>query len=489
LLADALGEDAFRERVKIYATDVDEDALSGARAAIYKPKQLENLPGELRERYFEELNGDFVFRNEIRRAVIFGRNDLLQDPPISRVDFLVSRNTLMYFEPEAQQRILANYSFALHRRGFLMLGKAEALQSRTNLFEAFNLKHRVFVKNQSIDGDARLPRGGPRHDELPEPLPDGALREATFDQGPVAQLIVDKAGRVASVNYAARATFGLKTSDVGRPLQDLEISYRPVELRSLIEQVQNERRPTSAREVAWTPPDGQPRQLDVQLAPLIDAAGRYAGVSISFTDVSRYHALAAELESARRDLETAYEELQSTVEELETTNEELQSTNEELETTNEELQSTNEELETMNEELQSTNEELEAMNDELRDRTDEALHANSFLGSILWSVEQAVVVVDPQLRVTKWSRAATELWGLREDEVEGEHLLNLDIGVPVADLREPIRGVLAGADQPPVTLDGHDRRGNPIRCEVRFAQLRSHLEEVQGVILVMTAEK
>jgi two-component system, chemotaxis family, CheB/CheR fusion protein len=489
LLADAMGGDAFRERVKIYATDVDEDALMRARVAIYKPKQIEGLPDDLRERYFQELDGGFVFRNDIRRAVIFGRNDLLQDPPISRVDFLVSRNTLMYFEPAAQQRILANYSFALHRRGFLMLGKAEALQSRTNLFEAFSLKHRVFVRNTGIEAEARLPRPGPRREEAPDPLAEGALREASFDQGPIAQLVVDRAGCVASINYAARAMFGLKASDVSRPLQDLEISYRPVELRSLIEQVQNDRRPVSAREISWTPPDGQARQLDVQLAPLNDVAGRYAGVSISFTDVSRYHTLAAELESARRDLETAYEELQSTVEELETTNEELQSTNEELETTNEELQSTNEELETMNEELQSTNEELEAMNDELRDRTDEALHANSFLGSILWSVEQAVVVVDPQLRVTKWSRAATQLWGLREDEVEGEHLLNLDIGVPVGDLREPIRAALAGDDQAPVLLEGHDRRGRAVRCDVRFAQLRSHLEEVQGVILVMTPEK
>jgi two-component system CheB/CheR fusion protein len=306
LFAQALGDDAFRERVKIYATDVDEDALSQARSAIYKPKQVEDLPDDLRERYFQEANGGYAFRSEIRRAVIFGRNDLLQDPPISRVDFLVSRNTLMYFEPDAQQRILANYAFALQRRGFLMLGKAEALQSRTNLFEAFDLKHRVFVKSSSVDGDGHLPRPAARLEETLDADVDGALREASFDQAPITQLVVDKNGRVASVNYAARAMFGVKTSDVAKPLQDLEISYRPVELRSLIEQVQNERRPASAREVTWTPPGGQPRQLDVQLAPLADAAGRYSGVSISFTDVSRYHALAGDLDNARRDLETAY---------------------------------------------------------------------------------------------------------------------------------------------------------------------------------------
>jgi two-component system CheB/CheR fusion protein len=488
LLAEALGEDGFRERVKIYATDIDDEALGEARLATYSPKQLETLPPELRARYFQEQNGGLVFRNDIRRAVIFGRNDLLQDPPISRVDLLVSRNTLMYFEPQAQQRILANYSFALHPRGFLMLGKAEALQSRTNLFEAFDLGHRVFVKNAGFESDTRLPRPLLREDAPAASETNGVLREAAFDQAPIAQLTVDRARRVASINHAARATFGLKSSDIGRPLQDLEVSYRPIELRSLIDEVEAERRPITSREVEWAPPKGQPRHLDVQLTPLTDATGQFAGVAIAFADVSRYHALATELEAARRDLETAYEELQSMVEELETTNEELQSTNEELETMNEELQSTNEELETMNEELQSTNEELETMNDELRERTDDALHANSFLASILWSVEQAVVVVDPQLRILEWSRAATGLWGLREDEVEGEHLLNLDIGVDLGELREPIRTTLTGAEQPAVVLVGHDRRGKPMRCEVSFAPLRSHLEEVQGVILVISAQ-
>jgi two-component system CheB/CheR fusion protein len=129
------------------------------------------------------------------------------------------------------------------------------------------------------------------------------------------------------------------------------------------------------------------------------------------------------------------------------------------------------------------------MNDELRDRTDEALHANAFLGSILWSIEQAVVVVDPQLRVTAWSNAATELWGLRENEVNGEHFLNLNIGLPVGELRDPLREALSGNKQDPVTLTGHNRRGQSIECEISFAQLRNHLDEARGVILVMAARR
>jgi len=207
-------------------------------------------------------------------------------------------------------------------------------------------------------------------------------------------------------------------------------------------------------------------------------------------ETAAHRTLETQLERVRRELETAYEELQSTVEELETTTEELQSTSDELETTTEELQSTNEELETMNEELQSTNEELESMSDELRERTDDTLRANSFLTSVLSSIQQAVVVVDEELRVIAWSSQATELLGLRDDEVEGRHLLNLDVGLPVARLREPIRSVLDGTDRRPVLADGHNRRGQAVRYTVGFAPLAGREPDgAAGVILLLTAER
>lgn len=141
-------------------------------------------------------------------------------------------------------------------------------------------------------------------------------------------------------------------------LQDLELSYRPIELRSCIEQVSSDRRPNIHKDVEWTTPAGDTQFFDVQVTPLVDISSQILGVSITFNDVTRAKRLEYELEHSNQELEMAYEELQSTNEELETTNEELQSSNEELETTNEELQSTNEELETMNEELQSSNRAL-----------------------------------------------------------------------------------------------------------------------------------
>jgi two-component system CheB/CheR fusion protein len=316
-----------------------------------------------------------------------------------------------------------------------------------------------------------------------------SLAEAAFEHAPSAQVVLDLEGRVTSINHSARAMFGLKQTDVGRPVQDLELSYRPIELRSLIEEVHDKRHAVARRDVNWHAVDGDSRTLDLQLSPLTGDTGESVGVVISFGDVTPQRALQTELEHARRELETAYEALQSTVEELETTNEELQTTTEELETTNEELQSANEKLETMNEELQSTNEKLETMNDELRERTDEALRANSFLTSILGGIHQSVVVVDRELRVTAWSRAAAELWGLRDEEVHGQHFLNLDIGIPAADLRDPLRRALAGDEADEVELRGHDRRGHSVVCRISFAQLQTHHGDQDGVIVVISAER
>ncbi len=146
ILAEALGVEAFRSRVKIYATDVDEDALSRGRLASYSDKELRDVPDTLREQYFEPSRTHYTFRNDLRRCVIFGRHDLVQDAPISRLDLLVCRNTLMYFNAETQGRILARFHFALKNTGFLFVGKAEMLLTHVNLFNPVQLKYRIFSK-------------------------------------------------------------------------------------------------------------------------------------------------------------------------------------------------------------------------------------------------------------------------------------------------------------------------------------------------------
>jgi two-component system CheB/CheR fusion protein len=291
-------------------------------------------------------------------------------------------------------------------------------------------------------------------------------------------------GTLLHANQRARELFSLTRADLGRPLQDLEFSYRPLELRSRIEESFSAVRTITVPEVEWRSGDDL-RYFDVQVIPLGAPDGDLRGISLIFMDVSRARVLQDALQSSKRELETAYEELQSTVEELETTNEELQSTNEELETTNEELQSTNEELETMNEELQSTNEELEAINDEFRERTAQLDQLNTFLEHILSSLRGAVIVLDRRLQVDVWNERAADMWGLRADEVQGAHFLGLDIGLPVEQLKQPLRACLAGEQVRDLRLPARTRRGRDITCLVTMTPLRYVRDGVGGVIMVM----
>ena len=470
VLCDAVGEDGFRQRVKVYGTDADDEALATARLGRYRASAVQGaFNGEQVERYFEPDGDDMVFRKDLRRAVIFGRHDLVQDPPISRVDILVCRNTLMYFNADTQRRILSSFHFALSEGGYLFLGKSEALVSRTGLFTPVDHKRHIFMKERGARlGRPPFPQTAPA---AARAVPPDDLGEMTFENAPVAQIVVDRAGILALANRHARTLFGLGLNQVGRPFKDLELSYRPVELRSRIDQVFNEHRPTTVSDIQLTLAGGGVEFLDAYLFPIVTDS-QTSAVALTFLEVGRYKVLREELERAQRELEAAYEELQSI--------------NEELETTNEELHSTNEELETMNEELQSTNEELEATNNELRQRTLDLDDSNVYLEAILGSMGSGVIVLNRQLTVRVWNRVSEDLWGLRSEEVEGQHFLNLDIGLPIDELSQPIRAaVTAEGEIVDIRLPAVNRRGRAIDVDVRVAPLRRDGQAPDGAIVLV----
>jgi len=485
ILAETLGLEQFRARVKIYATDVDDEALSYARLASYSEKEVAGVPPEMLEKYFEKSGRRFVFHKDLRHSIIFGRHDLSHDAPISRIDLLICRNALMYFNVEAQSKILNRFHFALSDGGYLFLGKAEMLLTHTYLFSPVDLKRRVFTKVPKGGGPVRRINmvNSPNERGVMAPPDYSRIRALALSSDPQPQIVVDLNGYIVVMSNPVRQLFNLNESDLGRPIQDLEISYRPVELRSRIDQVRAERRAITLKDVEWRVA-GETRWLEVHITPLIAEDHTLLAVKVAFLDVSPYKQLQQELQQSNQELETAYEELQSTNEELVTTNEELQSTNEELETTNEELQSTNEELETINEELQSASEELETINDDLRERTAQLDHSNIFLEAILSSLRGGVVVVDQDLNIQIWNNRAEDLWGLRGDEVRGKSLLNLDIGLPLDQLRQIIRGCLNG-EAHEVTLAAINRRGKTIRCDVACTPLIGTGAEINGVILLM----
>jgi two-component system CheB/CheR fusion protein len=393
----------------------------------------------------------------------------------------------MYFTAEAQGRILARFHYALDDTGFLFLGRAEMLLMHGSIFEPVDLKQRVFrrVPRLPLREHLLVLAQAGNNEATDQMTRQVRLHELASEGGPYAQLVIDAGGNLAFANQSARRLLDIRAGDVGRPIKDLELSYRPVDLRGPIDQILRDRRSVAIPAIDHPTADGVIRRFDVRLAPLLEDDGTVAGTSVSFIDITEESLLRVELERARQEIETAYEELQSSNEELETTNEELQSTVEELETTNEELQSTNEELETMNEELESTNAELQGTNNELQERNQYVDRLNLFLQAVLGNIRLGAAVLDPDLNVQVWNERAADLWGVRSDEVVGKSFLDLDIGLPTKDLSPMIRSVLrAKPTHEDVVVPAMTRRGRRIRCHVIATSLPGR-GRAGGVVLVM----
>ena len=227
LLTELLGGDDALRRLKVYGTDIDDDALAQARRATYSARDVEELPSGYRDKYFERAGDCFRVRKELRRCVIFGRHDLIHDAPISRIDLLTCRNTIMYLNAETQGRIHPRFHYALSPRGVLALGKAEMLLGRPELFSAIDLKKGVsFVRRRLIRR-----RSQSRCACLPRPsgfTPPAPTAFASASSTPVRSRrssVNDAKGTVLGINREARESFGFDVSGIKAGHQDLEISY------------------------------------------------------------------------------------------------------------------------------------------------------------------------------------------------------------------------------------------------------------------------
>src|SRR5215467_7557246 len=459
--SEALGVEESAKRVKIYGTDVDEDALRDARAGVYPGKTLESIPSSLKEKYFEQNGAQFSFRPDLRRRVIFGRHDITRDAPISRLDLLVCRNTLMYFNVETQSQVIDRFHFASREEGYLFLGKAEMLLSDGERFEVVSMRQRIFRRRPG----AAVPRyqsipirldaiGTP---EMREVGRKRQLRDLAIESAPFAAIGIDTDGNVVLINSQMRNMFGITSRDIGRQFQDLEISYRPVELRSLIERAYAEHRVVRVSAVERQTGPGETQYLDIHIQPLWASDGLSAGVVLMFIDTSITTRLQLEVKRNREELDTAHEELQSTNEELETTNEELQSSIEELETTNEEM----------------------------RVRTAELDEARTFLEGVLSSVAAGVVVLDADLTVRSWNKGAEELWGLRAEEVSNQPFFQLDFGLLTGEVRGIVNDCLATSERTgPVQVAAINRIGRTITCIVTCSPLKGD-SDGEGAVLLM----
>ena len=489
-LAELLGDRGLRD-VKIYATDLDDDALTYARAGIYGPDEMRNVSPERMERFFEAMpGGRSQIRRELRSSVIFGRHNVLVDPPISRQDFLVCRNLLIYFDTETQQQLLPRFHYALREEGYLFLGKAETLMSRSMIFRPLEPRYRVFQRVPQ-EGAAEAMLGGLDARKLARVSSPGNGQDlenytlhALFDQAIDTLMLLDPSGRIMMASSGARELFRLKDIP-GLNFAELDEPLRPVALRLAVEDTRTTGRSAEVEVVALPHQDGSRRYIQVRVCPILDPNGNLIHMVLWGRDLTEQHHLSDELVRARQELENVSEELQTTNEELETTNEELQSTNEELETTNEELQSTNEELETTIEELQCTNEELETANDELRAGQEALNTVSRHQETVLAALRLGLITVDRELTVIGWNHTCEDLWGLRESEALHRDLFSLDIGVNFQALRPALTKMLAdGTPSESVQMRAVNRRGKAILCQVRVNPLKSE-DGISGGMLII----
>ncbi|WP_224248623.1 CheR family methyltransferase [Hyalangium gracile] len=460
--AEALGPGYPGPELKVFGTDADEGAIAFARRGVYSPQQLKGCSQERLERWFVPHGDGHAVRKEIRRAVVFGVNNLVSDAPVSRIDLIVCRNVFIYLDSEMQKRVLSRFHFALRREGVLVLGRSELIPFAARLFEPVDLSRRIYRKDGRQELSlmprqrllASVAREAPPADEQPSAVQEAQRRlfKEVIDSQPCPMIATTLEGVVTLVNPAATRLWSRAERELsGKRLVSLGLPGLPQEL--LVEQSARVLSGRSERETAaglLEHPNSAAVALQAEVIPLRGASNDTQGLLYVAHDVTALRTLEQNIQHATQELngvnlrlQKSNAELRASNEELETTNEELQSANEELQTTNEELQSTNEELETTNEELQSTNAELDATNRELAHRTQE-MDALSFIQrTTIRTLSAGVVVLDASGRITAWNLAAERLMGLTEREAVGQLLWTLSIPALKRSLLTRIRKYLA----------------------------------------------
>lgn len=431
--------------LKVFATDAQEDNLRKARDGTYPAAALAGFPPERIRRFFEKLDGSYQVSKELRDMVVFAAQNLLRDPPFSRLDIVSCRNFLIYLEPEAQQRIIAQWHFALRPDGHLFLGNAETIGRHDELFETVSKKWRIYsrigpTRHDLIDyrplrGSGGNGAGGPL---LPMPAEPAAMpvadiaRRALLERYAPASVLIDQKGRVV---YFHGSTRDYLEQPPGEPTKDLLVMARDglsLVLRGAIREALKGNKTVTAQ--GRVHQGAAARDVAITVMPVSALSQGVKLTLISFAPADPVNQASPPIpqensvqansgeRALQEELAAMRAELRITIEHLETTNEELKASNEEATSMNEELQSTNEELETSKEELQSFNEELNTVNSQLQLKITELERTSNDLNNLLAGSDIATLFLDNKLAINWFAPATKELFDL----------VSSDIGRPIA---------------------------------------------------------
>ncbi len=492
--------------IQIFATDIDEQAISAARRGVYPERiQAEVSPERLR-RFFVKVTGGWQVSKALRDRCVFAVQNVVKDPPFSRLDLVSCRNLLIYLGPMLQKRVLQMFHYALEPEGFLMLGPSESIGAQADLFALVDQPSKLYSKKSVAvrEGYSFKPRT-PYQDGLAELPPPRPVTPGRSPQQEAEELILARfspAGVIVTADWDIlhfRGQTGryLEPAPGAASLNLLKMVRRGlfVALRAALVQARDSSAPVRKTGVHYRT-NGSEAQVDLQVLPLRAAAGGAPCFLVLFEEAVG----PAAAESARsapgtadstaipdrddyiatleHELASTRDYMQSAIAEQEGTNEELRSMNEEIQSANEELQSTNEELETAKEELQSTNEELATVNDELESRNAELATANNDINNMLASINLPILMLDNELRIRQFTPQAERLLNLIGADL-GRPIGNIKPNIEVPNLEDLVRRVINSLEVE--SLELQDNAGHWYAVRLRPYKTLDH--RIDGAVI------
>jgi two-component system CheB/CheR fusion protein len=438
LVAEHLGPRLPDFDVQIFATDIDDQAITTARKGLYPASALENVSEEMLRKYFQRRGDHYEVSKSIRSLILFSRHDVTTNPPFLKLDLISCRNLLIYFNQELQNHVLPIFHYALKPDAFLFLGKSETVGVYSDLFKVVDQKYKVYqrkrgaspyaVRIPSFRAGLALSRPSAPGVERGQSLQD-LVKETIYNTFESPYVVIDSDMRIQEVGGDVNPYIQIRPGTMDANLLKLAVSPLEIELRTIVTQAMRESQIVYGKMHRWEPEAG--RYLRLIVKPLLFTAqfeGLYIIIfeSIELDEAAIRIVDAATVPSSEasetrvaeleHELSATRQHLQNYIEELETSSEELQSLNEELQSTNEELQSSNEELETSNEELQSTNEELniaynelKAVTNELENQQKNLQKSRTNIRALLNNTMQGFLLIDRSYQVLSLNHVAAEL--------------------------------------------------------------------------------
>ena len=509
ILRELIDEMPKQINVQLFGTDIDQLAIDRAREGKFPVSIAANVTPERLRRFFRLDNQFYQVSRELRYSVVFSLQDVLKDPPFSRLHLLSCRNLLIYLNEEAQKRLLPLFHYTLQPSGILMLGASESIGSFQNLFQTLDHKNKIFQRREvarSLRQSVQFPTGSflnlapPRRSvtrfrQAEENNFERAVQSILLEEFSPTAILIESNGQILHVQGRTGQFLETVSGPPTNNIFDMAREGLRVELASAIRsaisagemmtrqqipvRTNGERKLVKFSVKPLTMPEGLAGRLLV-LLEVIETnlqADNEENIAKSLS-IQQREGRITELET---ELQNTRESHQTTIEELESSNEELQATNEELESSNEELQATNEELESSKEELQSLNEELQTLNEELQTKVEELSAAEDDMRNLLNSTNIATIFVDQQLRVKRFTPQATQIVSLIQSDI-GRPLEHITNNLQQVELVRELQVVLETLNPKVEAVQTH----NGTWYQMRIVPYQTTNNRIEGAVFTFT---